>query len=105
MKCNMLQDVIKDPYSSNQAYEGFNGELMMWDSDDDTSSQGTLDSIIPAPDTFDGSNNPFLFYEAHKKKVLKHFNLLSEIYVCICKEHVISFSENYFEMKYTVQCF
>ncbi|XP_014681626.1 PREDICTED: metal-response element-binding transcription factor 2-like [Priapulus caudatus] len=69
------RDVVKNPFSSNQSYAGYNGDDRAWDCDDETSSQGTLDSIIPPPDSFDGTNNPFLFYDDHKQKKVKLVNL------------------------------
>lgn len=38
--------------------------IELYDSSDDTSSRGTLDSIIPPPKDFRGSNNPFV--DEHK---------------------------------------
>lgn len=44
--------------------------LMFNDStDDDNSSRGTLDSIIPPPNNFNGSNNPFSSYDLPQQRV------------------------------------
>lgn len=40
------------------------------DSSDDTSSRGTLDSIIPPPKDFSGSNNPFLIDNSNSSNSL-----------------------------------
>lgn len=44
------------------------------DSSDDTSSRGTLDSIIPPPKDFSGSNNPFLIDNSNSSSSLLNSN-------------------------------
>lgn len=44
------------------------------DSSDDTSSRGTLDSIIPPPKDFSGSNNPFLIDNSNSSNSLLNTN-------------------------------
>lgn len=44
--------------------------IELCDSSDDTSSRGTLDSIIPPPKDFSGSNNPFLIDNSNSSNSL-----------------------------------
>lgn len=46
------------------------------DSSDDTSSRGTLDSIIPPPKDFSGSNNPFLIDNSNSSNSLLTSNTI-----------------------------
>lgn len=47
------------------------------DSSDDTSSRGTLDSIIPPPKDFSGSNNPFLIDNSNSSNSLLNSTTIS----------------------------